>query len=379
MPLHRDPGRVFCGHCTRRVAELTCPGCHREVCAPCAADFESCPRPRSFRYRLGFGARLRLISMKAQLGVVSTLTQRLELIELTRHRRLESASWSYRWTRAMKRFGAVTAAGELLQPRSYRLMADGSLRATSVALVDAVIDLEQPITGARFDRSETALIATTSDERVMVIELARPEERERRPVQAIQIVAPLNRRVLQAIDADAAAGLVCGATHNELGVVRIEDGEARSVGVVPTANLDTAWVGVAGSRVAVILGDSGGFANPFVEHVLQIREIGSSLEPIYSATHRRGGALQHESVADISDDGRFVAVALASGEIAVHDVERGGVQRLGGHTDKIASLRFGPGGSFLASGDFDNRVIVRFRGGSGFAGPLEDAELVDGA
>ena len=377
MPLNRDPGKVFCGHCTRRLAEETCPGCQREVCARCADDFASCPQPRSFQYRLGIGSRLRLFSARAELGLVSTLTRRLELIDPVGHRRLAGADWSYRWSRAMKYFGAISAAGELLHARRYWAAPDAAPRARSLALADSMIELEQKISVARLDRSETAVIATTADERLVVLELAPAGERERRPVRDTRLVAPLVNRVLQAIDGDLGSGVLCAATHGELGVMRIEGAGARRVGVTPTENLDAIWVGVSGSRVALIMGERGGFSNPLPEYVLQVRDVDESLDPIYSATHRLGGSVQQDAVADISDDGRFVAVALAGRDIAVHDIERGEVQRLGGHTDAIAALRFGPGARFLASGDFDNRVIVRFRGSDGFAGPLEETALLE--
>jgi hypothetical protein len=45
-------------------------------------------------------------------------------------------------------------------------------------------------------------------------------------------------------------------------------------------------------------------------------------------------------------------------DIAVHELQRGRVQHLGGHTDRIAMITFSTGARSLVTGDHYNRVIL---------------------
>ena len=325
------------------------------------------------------GARLRLVSADGRLGLVSTLMRRLWLLDILARRRLEDASFSYRWSGNMSYVGGLSSAGELLWPRTFSgggtpfstLLQPLALRVSSVGLVDEPLYLEPAIASGRFDRSEQALIGKSVDERVLIY----PLPGRRLPPEPAEVVEPLQRRAVQAFDGDLTTGIVAAATHGELGVVRIGERPFTKVELEPE---DAIWVGVARDRVAVV-GGSRQFLNTAFDEVHRLnvfRVEGRELVSMYSATHRGKASMQGPAVADISDNGRFVAIALQSKEIAVHDIEGRGVQRLSGHTDRISTIRFGPGGSFLVSGDFDNRVIVRFRGADGFVERLEKFPLL---
>jgi hypothetical protein len=361
-----DPSAVTCAHCNSARATAPCPGCSREVCDGCLANIASCTNPRSFELRLGIGARLRHVGRGATVGLVSTLTRRLWLLDLLGRTRLDRPP-GYRWSRTMAEAGGLSSRGELLWPRVYSRQYTTQLRITSAGIDHREIYLDPAVATLRFDRSETAVIGPTVDERVLISPLD-PGERP-------QVVTPLSRRVIQAFDADLGSGLIAAATHGELGAVRRR--EERPMPVAELQRTDSLWVGVAGERVAVL---SGQRSSPLVQgdhRITMLEADGRELTRFYSATHRGAAAAQDPVVADISDDGRFVALALASREIAVHDVDGGGVQRLPGHTDRISALRFGPDAEYLVSGDFDNRVIVRFRVGGGFAENVEALEICD--
>lgn len=363
-----DPSRVLCGHCGRERSTGACRGCGRQVCDGCARDVATCPKPRAFAIRLGLGARLRHVARGGAVGLVSTLTGRLWLLDLVNRTRLAAAGWSYRWSSAMAQVGGVSERGELLWPRTFTRRYDNSLRLTTVGVDDRSYYFDPPVARLGFDRSGRFLAGPTVDERLVIAPLSGGEP---------ELVAPLSRRVIQAFDVDMGSGVVAAATHGELGVFRV--GGDRPLAPMALQRDDCAWVGVVGERIAVAVGNTSwaAWVAGTATHQLTIFELsGREIAPIYSARQSGDARLQPRTVADVSDDGRFVAVALASREIAVHDVEEGGVQRLGGHSDAISTIRFGPGGAFMISGDFDNRVIVRFRDGGRFVDDAEELEVL---
>lgn len=89
-----------------------------------------------------------------------------------------------------------------------------------------------------------------------------------------------------------------------------------------------------------------------------------------SCAHCRGPAAAVScrscSLAAISPDGRFVALARQQNRVAVHDLDGDTAHVLGEHTDSICHLAFADDGA-LISADDDNRVIIRPRLADRFA------------
>lgn len=379
MAFLRDPAHVLCAHCVKVRAEVTCAACSQEICDPCASDLDSCPAARAFEIRLGLGARLRLLSASAELGVVSTLSRRLFLVQPTRRRILARGGWSYRWRPSWTTLGGISRRGELLRHgRARHRRGPRPTTTRELVLVDSRIELASPARRSFFDRSERAVVSVSSDETLDIGWLAAAAERDRAPIQRHQQVEPFPHAAIQTADFDAATGLLAAGTFGRLVALRVAEDGATSLGAVGTGPGDILWCGVAAGRVAAVWEVASGQPfNPW--HRLGIYQLGADgmleREAVYTALHRGGTSFQEPVVADISDDGRFVAAALHNRDIAIHDAGAGEVIRAGGHTDAIATLRFGPGANWLVSGDLDNRIIVRHRGPEGFARHLEPAEL----
>jgi hypothetical protein len=318
-----------------------------------------------------------MLSRGGGLGLVSTATRRLELIDPFRRRRLARAGFTYRWSMGLESFGDLSREGELLHGRSFRprLTHTAPMVTQHLRLVDAPIDLGIAARRAFFDRSEQGIAAITVREQLAVGVLeADTRRRERSPVIAWQSFEPLPRKMIQAADLDLDAGLVAAATFGR--VAAMDTASMSPPMSAETVAGDTLWLAVGGRRIAAIAAVRE-LGVVLLRHEIAVFELDAARrlesEPIYRATHRGGSQLLEPVVADFSDDGRYLAVALRSDEIAVHDIERGAAIRLDGHTDAVSALRFGPGASHLVSGDFDNRVIVRRRGPRGFATRLEPA------
>jgi hypothetical protein len=149
-----DPSRVLCGHCGRERSSGPCRGCGKQICDGCDRDVASCPSPRSFEVRLGLGARLRFIALGGGVGLVSTLTRRIWILDTLGRRRFGDSDWGVRWNTAMIDAGGLSSAGAILWPRTYSLQYTQKLRVTSVG-IDGRGGSARPSTSGSFSRRST--------------------------------------------------------------------------------------------------------------------------------------------------------------------------------------------------------------------------------
>jgi hypothetical protein len=83
--------------------------------------------------------------------------------------------------------------------------------------------------------------------------------------------------------------------------------------------------------------------------------------------HGRLEPLQLPVCAALSDDGRFLAFALKSRQVVVHDFVRDARRTYAGHSDSVCMVAFTAGAGALVTADRDNRVLIRPRASEMFA------------
>src|SRR4051794_40088112 len=116
----RGPGAVGCAHCTRLGATASCEVCGHLVCPACAADWSTCALPSGKVLRLGRGARLFEVDPAGRLGLVSTWTGGLKIVDLRALRWSSPSTSSFESRRTFATSSDVrprlTADGRLIRP-----------------------------------------------------------------------------------------------------------------------------------------------------------------------------------------------------------------------------------------------------------------------
>jgi hypothetical protein len=356
MAPYKPRHQIVCAHCGGAAGPGECPGCRRPICAGCAADPETCSRPRAWSIRLRLGERLRAIGPGAARGAVSRWRGRIDAVDLERgsRRPLMRRRWG---SIGEARFAGLDSRGEAVAFDRFEL--DSPRAATLCPCGDH-------------------LVATRRDETVAV---------------AGEIVDPLPRQVIERAAYDCAERLLAATTHGLLAAARIEGGEARRIGSVKLGGETPLWLATAAGRVALLTGwvERDGprarlrvfragprvfYPLPFYDWragepgELRFRPFDSDPgdEAPLAESADRDQRLEHDRPrAALSADGRFVALGLAGARVAVHDLRRGELEIYGDHRGAIDRIGFGDGSRRLVSADSRRRIIVRERDGERFS------------
>jgi hypothetical protein len=359
---------TLCAHCRSEAAAQTCPHCGSAVCDRCFGDETTCAAPRARVLRLGMGSRLRRVDPQGRLALVSGWHNLLRLYDLTSGQRIDAPS---RLPMLSPLVSSIARDGRVVWPIVFKTppMATndksplfqglhvGSVRDGSASEMWA----PRPISPRELflcPAGRTVWFRTVS-ETVAVWDL---EERDQHEYD------PLPGSVLQAAALDTATGLLATATYGRAAVHRLHRGESERLGTVRALrDADNVWLGLA-ARCLVAVSDYRGLRGHVIR-AFALDETGvPEREPFYvyeesdaAAGARRQVRPQRPVVADLSQDGRYLAMATEGHDVALHDLARKRVQYLGGHTDVIATIAFTDGVQSLVSGDYDNRVIIRPR------------------
>lgn len=370
--LPKTPGAVGCAHCQAFGAERACQSCGRAVCAACADDWSSCPQRKALEVRLGLGARLRSVDPSGRLGLVSTWSWRLLLVDLVAAARIDVDLGRHAAEVASARAWPQLAVDH----RLVRLEVDssGSYQGASIKALGGathVIDaLPSGPTALNWNSQPKALQTCTdqalvlvprADEVVEVIDVATAKR-----VSALSVAG----QVIHAVGASSRDDLAVLGGWGRAWIFRCSTGQL--LGTLETPEGDVEWIGTAAGRVALIT--QGGTKGRQLQ-VLQLNDARTAVQRVNLQTDEHAGlstvmgaavrldlAAQWSVAADLSPDGRLLALAVKAGDsrsaLQVIDLASGGEQTLEGHTDAIHFARFVDGGRLLVTADMDNRVIL---------------------
>ncbi|WP_428263974.1 hypothetical protein [Haliangium sp.] len=370
MPLRSS----LCSHCQRQPPVTPCAHCGRMVCADCSADEATCAAPRARSFRIGFGRSLHQFDPTGELALVASWFRRQRVFDLLRRRHVADAvtlpysrvplspivhnrlvAWA--WTELQNQGGSN---GSMRRFRGLNLAAlpRGEVRRVENHRDD---DFELPI-DLRLSSSGRVAWFSTRSETIRMWSLDGKEQHEHTPLRAA---------VIQSADFDDGADLLFTATYGYAAVHRVAGPELVATGRIRLPDSDNPWLAGAGGRVVVISdyrGDRGHELSAFaLDH-----EGAPAHAPFYTWSEHdplpinmETPRIQHPIVATLGPDGRYVALALEDGRLAVHDLDRTTVRYLRAHGRGVTALRFSKdAGSLLSTNG--RRVIIRPRRGDEF-------------
>jgi hypothetical protein len=354
---------TLCAHCRRQAARETCRHCASAVCEPCFHDDLTCTAPRTRVLRLGLGRRLRRIDPEGRLGLVSGWRDRMQLVDLAHGRKIAAPG---KLPVYQPLLSSIARSGRVAWPLVYAVSNDNASAFAGVGIGSVrddqadVIRAQRPSMPRELGLCPTgrSLWFRTAAETVQVWDLETREQHEHEPLPG---------SVLQAVSVDTASGLLVAATYGRACVHRLRGSETERLGTLRLRDADNVWIALADRCVAVV-SDYRGFRGRVLRAFALDAAGVPEREPLYTyaeveavAGAGRDVRLQRRIVAALSPDGRFLAAATADHDIAVHDLARGRVHHLQGHTDEISLIAFTGGASALVTADHDNRVILRPR------------------
>lgn len=366
--LGKTAGAVACGHCARVDAAHECPGCRRVVCEACLHDWTTCEVPRVRELRLGLGARLRSVDRDGRYGLVSRWHGALEVIDLRGFRAVETPAELPRVVSVGGPplvYPLVTSDGHALAPRWTYATEQGrvlwSTRAFDrFSLRDGSRDaIPSDGYGGPFQlcHGERYAFFKRSDETVQITDIER---------KSTANFTPVPRDVLQAVWFDSPNHLLVTGVYGRVVLHRVDGDELEGLGHIPVPNLDIRYVFAANRRLAII-GERASRTH------LYLHELDNDFAPKPTPA-RSWTAGQQPTAADMSPDGRHLAVALSNRDVFVSDLQTEAAQMLHGHTDTVHLVRFTTGGELITA-DCDNRVRLTPRGERGFVDVVIRVEL----
>jgi hypothetical protein len=359
---------ILCAHCRGEAAQQTCRHCGSAVCERCFGDETTCPVPRARVLRLGLGRRLRRIDPAGRLALVSGWRGGLRLYDLERGQGLEAPGTLPGLTPKMllaPEVSSVARDGRLVWP-AFSMASNSSAPVFLGVHVGSVSEVGEKLVLAQRPEVPRELVLCpagrnlwfrTTSETVQVWDLKTGEQ---------HVHDPLPGSVLQAAAMSTTEGLLATATYGRACVHRVQGGEDRRLGTLRVLHdADNVWLGLAPHCLAVLSdyrGRRGHVIRAFALDAAGVPE----REPFYvyeeadaAAGARRRVRPLRPVVAMLSQDGRYLAMATESHDVALHDLSRKRVQYLGGHTDDVVTIAFTDGVKALVTGDADNRVIIR--------------------
>lgn len=188
----------------------------------------------------------------------------------------------------------------------------------------------------------------------------------------------LPNKVVQAAHADLQRRMVAAATWRLVGLFELEaDSRARRRTHIRLGDEfgDVRWVRFGGSRLAAF-GDraSSGLFDRSRRRELLVWELGEATGPGRPIRL----SLPAEGLADMTCDGRYLAVALPDGRIELHDLELFTSVVLDGHDERISLVRFVDDDRLLVSADASGKVVLRTRTADGYATSIAEVSLPRG-
>ena len=192
----------------------------------------------------------------------------------------------------------------------------------------------------------------TGPDRVQVWDLETGQQEEYIPFAA---------SVLQASVLDSARPILASTTYGRVNLMRLEGARVTSLGLLHLSRANSQWIALSETCMAVV-SDRGRTEGHVIRAFALDPDGALTSQPFHEvpevAMNEQGQRrLQRPLVASLSQDGRYLAVAMRNRDIAVHDLQRGRVQHLSGHADRIAMISFTTGAGSLVTSDYDNRVI----------------------
>lgn len=347
---------IPCAHCRGQTAAQTCPACGSAVCEGCARDPSTCAM-RARVLRLGRMRRLRRVDPEGKVGLVMGLGGRFhEIFDLM------SGTWLAAPRRVPVFKGpvqpAIAQGGRAIWPylddphaSGFQGVVVGSVYDDAVRVIAPrrqvlLRELHLCPTGGR-----AWMLSGPGKVQVWDLETGAQDE-----------YIPFAASVLQASALDGARPVLASSTYGRVNVMRLEGGQATLLGLLHLRNANSPWLALSETCLAVISDRERREGHVIRAFALDADGAPAS-PPIYEApevamSEPGDRRLQRPLVAALSQDGRYLAVAMRNRDIAVHDLQRGRAQHLSGHTDRIAMIAFTADARALVTGDYDNRVIV---------------------
>ena len=173
------------------------------------------------------------------------------------------------------------------------------------------------------------------------------------------------RRVVQHAFVDGGEVIVTGSS-SEIAIHRIIDGNPVLVGQVPLPGGDLTWLQLCGRYLAARI--HGG-----AQRGITVWRLSDDLTSASDILHIADGIAS----ADMSRDGRYLALGSTSRAVMVRSLDDGAVLRFEDHTDIVSLVRFAADDQLLISADEKHRVVLRPRTANGFAPGIVPVELPD--
>ena len=185
----------------------------------------------------------------------------------------------------------------------------------------------------------------------------------------------LPNKVVQAAHADLQRRMAAAATWQLVGLFELEtDGRATRRTHIRLGDEfgDLRWVRFGGSRLAAFAERaSSGFFDSSRRRELLLWSLDAATDPRRPLRL----AIFAEGLADMTCDGRYLAVARPDGRIDLHDLELVTSVALDGHDERISLLRFVNDDRMLVSADASGKVVLRMRIADGYATSIAEVAL----
>lgn len=371
--LEKARGAVACGHCHQLGADTVCPYCRAQVHTACLTS-DRCPEPHPVQLRLGTGNRLRGIDESGRYGAVGgvlgsgqrlwELAGRGDVARLPMTRGRHGVEYRGGW--ALGREQVCRAA---VTYREERLEATGELHRIYVDSLLLVADLApdgmrevrfverppQPIGENLYLARDGAWAVWASASQIDIVNL-----RGARPARNVDLAG----QMIHDVDLHTEMELVVVA---HFGRVVLFDLRGLRQGVrTIKADENVTRVSLGGGRMACVT-EEGHVLVTRVQH----RQAPRRWETIHQARVKVRGEIG-PGEADLSHDGRLLAVRRRRKDVEVIHLDSGERQILEGHTDRVCLVRFIAGGNQLVTADNDNRVFFWPRA-------VEDDRIISGA
>ena len=378
----RGPGAVGCAHCTKLGAEVACGVCKHLVCPACANDWSTCDQPWGRVFRLGMTARLVDVDPTAKLGLVSRWHGPMRYVDLRALRWIEGGDVP-KLVRGRDLQPRLTSDGRLFQHDwnsayfdEYQPLYRGIAVSSSVSMRTHVArGMPEPVRCAGMSLRDDRYWYVTSSESVAIVRTvpasSLPHHAASVAVGPIDAAAslevteyqPLPRKVVQAAFFDDGRELLVSASWGEVMVHRILAEKLEPICYVKTTG-DVLWVAIAGPYLAANVKQGPGRG-------ITVWKLDANLA-IASVVLR---VVDKVGIAALSRDGRYLAVGMTNEQVLLHGLDDGSVTTFDEHTDDVSYVGFVGDDQLLVTADDDNRVILRPRTPTGYAGALMETEL----
>ena len=353
------PGPILCAHCRSQTAAQTCPRCSSAVCERCEGDRATCTALGARVLRLGRDRRLRRVDPEGRVGLVTGLGGRFhEIFDLLSGKQIAAPPRVPVFKAPLS--PAVARGGRAIWPSRGGPLPDQTSGFHGVVVGSVYDDAARVIAPSRVTILRALHLCPTGrhawlltgPDRVQVWDLETGAQHEYTPFAA---------SVLQASALDSARLILASTTYGRVSLMRLEGARATPLGLLHLSRANSPWIALSETCVAVI-SDRGRSEGHVIRAFALDPDGALASQPIYEApevamNEQGQRRLQRPLVAALSQDGRYLAAAMRNRDIAVHDLQRGRVQHLSGHAERVAMISFTTGAGSLVTSDYDDRVI----------------------